>query len=148
MSIFLLLVLITEAVLLFLLEKKMWNTGYTPLNFLMIPYGAVLGITLLFSGRWGLDEFYYPSLIPWIIGLPLFAMPGWLFFLAERRFAARKTNRKKPGKNFCDMSENDRPDFKRKSYRYETGLAIAVLIALSVRLIILLAQGRGMIGNE
>ena len=148
MSIFLLLALITEAVLLFLLEKRMWHTGYTPLNFLMLPYVAVLGVTLLLSGHLGLDEFYYPSLIPWIIGLPLFVIPGWLFFLAERRFAARKTNRKKPGKNFCDIPENDRLDFKRKSYRFEIGLAVAIIITLSIRLVVFLTQGRGVIGSE
>lgn len=148
MNAFLLFVLCSEVVLLFLLEKKMWHTGCTPLNFLMIPYTAVLGITLLLSGHLGLAEFYYPSLIPWIIGLLLFAIPGWLFFLAERRFAARKTNRKKTGKIFCDIPENDRLDFKRKSYRFEIGLAVALLIALSIRLIVFLAQGRGIIGNE
>lgn len=135
MNIFLLLILMAEAVLLFRLEKKMWHTGYTPLNFLMLPYVAVLGITLLLSGRLGLDKFYYPSLIPWIIGLPLFAMPGWLFFLAERRFAAQKVQVK--------LTET-----ARKSYRFEIGLAIAIILALSIRLIVFLAQGRGMIGNE
>ncbi|MBD5388594.1 hypothetical protein HDR68_04300 [bacterium] len=135
MSIFLLLVLITEAVLLFLLEKRMWHTGYTPLNFLMLPYMAVLGVTLLLSGHLGLDEFYYPSLIPWIIGLPLFAMPGWLFFLADRRFATRKDTEK--------LAETS-----RKSYRFEIGLAVAIIITLSIRLVVFLTQGRGVIGSE
>lgn len=148
MNLFLLLVLIAEAVLLFLLEKKMWNTGHTPLNFLMLPYMAVLGITLLLAGHLGLDEFYYPSLIPWIIGLPLFAIPGWLFFLAERRSPTRKINGEKLKKSICSLSENDRLDFKRKSYRFELFLSIAILIALGIRLIVFLAQGKGVIGSE
>lgn len=136
MNIFLLLILMAEAVLLFRLEKKMWHTGYTPLNFLMLPYVAVLGITLLLSGRLGLDKFYYPSLIPWIIGLPLFAMPGWLFFLAERRFAAQKVQVK--------LTETAR----KSSYRFEIGLAVAIILALSIRLIVFLMHGKGTIGNE
>ncbi|MDE5761926.1 MAG: hypothetical protein K2H68_00220, partial [Bacteroidales bacterium] len=118
----------------------MWGTGYTPLNFLMLPYVAILGITLLLSGRLGLDEFYYPSLIPWIIGLPVFALPGWLFFLAERRFAVRNPN--------SAPLENNELEINRKSYHFEIGLAIAILIALSVRLIVFLLQGKGTIGNE
>ncbi|MBD5397633.1 hypothetical protein HDR62_05860 [bacterium] len=135
MNLFLLLVLLAEAVLLFRLEKKMWHTGYTPLNFLMLPYVAVLGVTLLLSGHLELDEFYYPSLIPWIIGLPLFAMPGWLFFLADRRFATRKDTEK--------LAETS-----RKSYRFEIGLAVAIIITLSIRLVVFLTQGRGVIGSE
>ncbi len=137
MNIFLSLILIAEAVLLFVIERKMWRTVYTPLNFLMVPYVAVLGLTLLLAGHWGLDAFYYPSLIPWIIGLPLFAMPGWLFFLAERRSAARQTHAKPAENRFCDTS-----------YRFEIGLAVVILIALGVRLIVFLAQGKGVIGNE
>ncbi|MDE6694563.1 MAG: hypothetical protein K2J57_01870, partial [Bacteroidales bacterium] len=118
----------------------MWGTGYTPLNFLMLPYVAILGITLLLSGRLGLDEFYCPSLIPWIIGLPVFALPGWLFFLAERRFWARNTS--------CASFENNEFAVNQGAYRFEIGLAIAILIALSVRLIVFLLQGKGTIGNE
>ena len=148
MNIFLLLVLISEAVLLFLLEKKMWRTGCTPLNFLMLPYVAVLGVTLLLSGHLGLDEFYYPSLIPWIIGLPLFAIPGWLFFWAERRFAAGNIKGDPWEITACGISQNGNLDYPRKAYRFEIILAVAILITLSVRLIIFLAQGYGMIGNE
>ncbi|MDE5609827.1 MAG: hypothetical protein K2I66_05535 [Bacteroidales bacterium] len=140
MNVFLLFILLLEAVLLFRIEKKMWGTGYTPLNFLMLPYVAILGITLLLSGRLGLDEFYYPSLIPWIIGLPVFALPGWLFFLAERRFWARNTS--------CASFENNEFAVNQGAYRFEIGLAIAILIALSVRLIVFLLQGKGTIGNE
>lgn len=150
MNIFLFLVLITEAVLLFRLEKKMWLTGCTPLNFLMIPYVAVLGITLLLSGHLGLDKFYYPSLIPWIIGLPLFAIPGWLFFLAERRFPSlRATERKaERQRRHLPASESTCLDYSPKHYRLQLGLAITILLALGVRLTVFLAQDRGMIGNE
>ena len=81
MNIFLLLILCMEAVLLFLIEKKLWKTILTPLNFLMLPYMLVLGFTLIVSGRWGIADFYYPSLVPWIAGLPLFAIPGWICFV-------------------------------------------------------------------
>ncbi|MCM1169148.1 MAG: DUF6337 family protein [Bacteroides sp.] len=140
MNIFLFLVLLAEVVLLFRLEKKIWHTLYTPLNFLMLPYSAVLGITLLLSGHLGLAEFYYPSLIPWIIGLPLFAVPGWLFFLYERRSAHRnKTER------ILLLNEKS---YNNKTYPFKIVLATFIIIALGCRLVVLLLQGKGMIGNE
>lgn len=142
MNIFLLLVLCAETVLLFWIEKKLWKTGFTPLNFLMIPYMAVLGITLLLSGHLGLDDFYYPSLIPWILGLPLFAIPGWLLFLVERRFSTWRTVAGKP------EHKNEELGPKQQKYRFQAGLAIVIVLALSARLIVFLAQGRGSIGNE
>ncbi len=139
MNVFLLLSLAVESALLFLLEKKMWKTVYTPLNFLMIPYLAVLGFTLVVAGHGGMADFYYPSLVPWIIGLPLFAVPGWLFFLAERR--------KKPAAFVPD--DGRIPDGNPvKGYRFKIIVALSIVVFLGVRLAVLLAQDRGVVGNE
>ncbi|MCM1530664.1 MAG: DUF6337 family protein [Bacteroides sp.] len=146
MNAFLFLVLLAEVLLLFRIEKKMWRTLYTPLNFLMLPYAVVLGITLILSGRLGLAEFYYPSLIPWIIGLPLFAVPGWLFFLYERR----STHRNKPEINqerFLFLNKNSYSR-NNKAYLFKIVLAVLIIIMLGFRLVVLLMQGKGMVGNE
>ncbi len=59
------------------LELKTWRTVYTPLNFLMFPYLAVLIITLMLAGnKWGFVEFYYPSILLWNVSLLIFAIPS------------------------------------------------------------------------
>lgn len=79
MDFLLLTTLLFEVTVLFYLEKKAWNTIYTPLNFLMLPYVAVLLITIAVAGsRFGFVEFYYPSILLWIVGLLLFAIPSYL----------------------------------------------------------------------
>lgn len=71
--------LIIESTILFLLEKKAWKTLLTPLNFLMLPYLAVLAVTILVSGHFDFIEFYYPSIMIWMVGLTLFAVPSLAF---------------------------------------------------------------------
>lgn len=139
MNIFLLLILCMEAVLLFLIEKKLWKTILTPLNFLMLPYMLVLGFTLIVSGRWGIADFYYPSLVPWIAGLPLFAIPGWICFLFERRGGRFGTTLS--GK--IRLSESN-----GRAYFLKLILTVLIVAALAIRLGVLLAQGAGKIGNE
>ena len=65
-------------------DWKMWRTMYTPLNMLMLPYAFMLTVTLLFCGNFGVAEFYYPSLLVWMVGLVIFAIPSFVFGLAFR----------------------------------------------------------------
>lgn len=67
-----------EVVLLLFLELKAWGTLYTPLNFLMLPYTAVLLITILLAGNFGFVEFHYPSIAIWSVGLLLFSIPSFV----------------------------------------------------------------------
>ncbi|MCM1170005.1 MAG: DUF6337 family protein [Bacteroides sp.] len=85
-----LILLLAECALLSCLDKRLWKTYFTPLHFLMVPYLLVLLFTLCVAGRFGLEKFYYPSLLPWMIGLPLFAAGGVLIHLANRA-AGKKT---------------------------------------------------------
>ena len=70
------LFLFAELFLFIWIDHKQWRTWYTPFNFLAIPYALVLLVTLLSAGHFGLVDFYYPSLLPWIVGLPLFLLPS------------------------------------------------------------------------
>lgn len=139
MNIFLFIVLLAEVLLLFFLEKKMWKTVYTPLNFLMLPYVAVLGITLIVSSFGWAEKFYYPSLVPWILGLPLFAIPGWICFVLERNVSAFGTTQALKTR----LSESN-----GRAYRLKLILTSVIVMALAIRLGVLLAQGVGKIGNE
>ncbi len=76
MGLLILISFLIEVGVLFYLEEKAWNTIYTPLNFLMLPYLLVLLITILISGNWVVD-FYYPSILYWNAGLLLFAIPSY-----------------------------------------------------------------------
>lgn len=73
-----------EIAVLAFVDYKLWRTIYTPLNLLMLPYSVILMITLLASGNMGIVDFYYPSLLLWMVGLILFALPsyvlGWAFY--------------------------------------------------------------------
>lgn len=73
-----LLTILIEVACLFYLEQKTWKTLYTPLNFLMLPYTAVLLITIPTAGNFGFVDFHYPSIIFWNIGLLLFALPSFV----------------------------------------------------------------------
>lgn len=81
-----LILLLVECALLSYLDKRLWKTYFTPLHFLMVPYLLILLFTLCVSGRFGLEKFYYPSLLPWIWGLPLFAAGSYgVFFLTRKK---------------------------------------------------------------
>lgn len=74
-----LLLFLTEVVLLTLLEKNKWGHLMTPLNLLMWPYTiAVLVIILYGFIEPDIPDFYYPSLIIWMVGLLLFEIPSFL----------------------------------------------------------------------
>lgn len=81
------LLLLVEAGVLFYLERKAWNTLYTPLNFLMLPYIFVLMVTIAVSGKFDFVEFYYPSILLWNIGLLLFAVPDIALSVVVRKSA-------------------------------------------------------------
>ncbi len=74
-----------EIAVLSYFDYKLWGTLYTPLNFLMLPYAVVLLFCVSVCGHFGVPEFYYPSLIVWMFGLLLFAMPGYVVALACRK---------------------------------------------------------------
>lgn len=78
MGIFVLISFLIEVGVLFYLEKKTWNTLYTPLNFLMLPYTVVLLISVAVAGHWGIVGFCYQSVLYWSVGLFLFAIPSFL----------------------------------------------------------------------
>ena len=72
-----LIAILVEVAVLFYLECKIWKSLYTPLNFLMLPYLAVLLITIMLSGgELGFVEFYYPSIFIWNVGLFIFFLPS------------------------------------------------------------------------
>lgn len=78
--------LLLEVAVLFYLESKTWDTIYTPLNFLMLPYLAVILITILISEiGMGFSEFYYPSIFLWIVGLAVFSIPSFAIGYAINR---------------------------------------------------------------
>ena len=77
MSFLFVLTLLVEVAVLLYLEIKAWKTFYTPLCFLMLPYVAVLLVSVLLSGKAGFIDFYYPSIIVWNVGLLLFAIPDF-----------------------------------------------------------------------
>lgn len=78
--------ILLEIMVLGFLELKAWKTVYTPLNFLMFPYLAVLLITLMLAGsEWGFVDFYYPSILIWNVSLLIFAIPSLtLGFLSNK----------------------------------------------------------------
>lgn len=120
--------IVLEILFLGFLELKTWRTVYTPLNFLMFPYLAVLIITLMLAGsKWGFVEFYYPSILLWNVSLLIFAIPSLLLGY----ICCKSGIGIEPGS--MDVSEDTFP---------------RVLVALSIILSILfLWHLRGMLGN-
>lgn len=74
-----------EIAVLAIIDYKLWRTIYTPLNMLMLPYALMLMVALLSCGNMDIVEFYYPSLMVWMLGLPLFALPGYIFGIGFRK---------------------------------------------------------------
>lgn len=76
MDILILVVFIVEVIFLAVLEKRMWNTIYTPLNILMIPAAFVMIISIIMVSVLRLYPFYYPSILIWCVGLLFFFLPS------------------------------------------------------------------------
>lgn len=74
-----------EVAILFKLEKVLWGTYYTPLNFLMIPYTVVLLITINLPSSLEFVTFYYPSILVWSVGLIVFFLPSLLLGLIKAK---------------------------------------------------------------
>ena len=72
------MILLMEVSCLTYLEYRAWQTFYTPLCVLMIPYVIVLLITISIAGNYGFVNFNYESIYIWIFGLPLFALPSYM----------------------------------------------------------------------
>ena len=70
------LAIYSEIAVLAYFDYRLWKTMYTPLNLLMLPYAAILMVTILSAGSMGIVEFYYPSVVVWMFGLLLFAIPS------------------------------------------------------------------------
>ena len=80
------LILLMEVSCLTYLEYRAWRTIYTPLIALMLPYVAVLLITIAIAGNFGFVRFNYESIYVWIFGLPLFAIPSFGFATLMRHY--------------------------------------------------------------
>ena len=78
MGFFFVLTLLIESGVLMYLEYKAWKTVFTPLSFLLLPYLAVLMVSIAMSGKMDFVEFYYPSIFIWIVGLFFFAIPDFM----------------------------------------------------------------------
>ena len=78
MGLLFVLTLLIESGVIMYLEYKAWKSIFTPLSFLLLPYLAVLMVSIAMSGRMDFVEFYYPSIIIWIVGLFFFAVPDFL----------------------------------------------------------------------
>lgn len=80
-----------EVAVLFYLEKKAWHSIYTPLNFLMLPFTAVLLVTVCIAGSdLGFVRFYYPCLLLWSVGLVLFAIPSYVIAFVLQKNGRRQ----------------------------------------------------------
>lgn len=78
MGFFFVLTLLIESGVLMYLEYKAWKTIFTPMSFLLLPYLAVLMVSIAMSGKMDFVEFYYPSIFIWIVGLFFFAIPDFM----------------------------------------------------------------------
>lgn len=111
-----LLIFITEVLILCFLEKRIWGTYFTPLNFLSFPYTIVTLVAVVYSNfSVGIPDFYYPSLWVWGVGLLIFFLPSLFFSM---------TNKCKKGIFQIIVSRKD------DSYRILTAIAI-LCIAIS-----------------
>lgn len=79
------IILYLEVLLLAFAERRLWNTWFTPLNCLSVPYALVLAVCLCVDGNMGFVPFHYPSVWVWIAGLAVFFVPSCLLGLRQRK---------------------------------------------------------------
>lgn len=79
------IILYLEVILLAFSERKLWNTWFTPLNCLSVPYAVVLAICLCIDGKMDFVPFYYPSVWVWVVGLAVFFVPSCILGMLQRR---------------------------------------------------------------
>jgi len=82
-DVFILVLFLIEVFVLTKFEIRIWKTFYTPLNILMLPYTAVLIITIALPKSLGFADFYYPSIFFWMIGLFVFFIPSFLIGIKQ-----------------------------------------------------------------
>ena len=128
-----LVALFVEIAVLAYFDKKMWGTMYTPLNILMLPYAVVLVLTIVVAGNWGIAEFYYPSIMVWMLGLVVFAIPSYLFGYMFRDEIAR----------YETLSIDDNLNMKVLNV-----LTIILLLLFFRRFITIFRMGIFMVGSE
>lgn len=99
-----------------------YGTFFTPVTTLCIPFVIILTIILLFGSSLGYKNFYYPSLLVWIIGIFFFWLPSLLFSAVF----LKKTNIK----NYpYQISPNK--SFDKFSYYFSYILIIILFLGLS-----------------
>lgn len=75
------LLFIVEIALLVRIDRQLWGTFFTPLTCLSIPTAAVIFISIIASCSISdYYPFYFPSLVVWMVGLLIFALPSWILF--------------------------------------------------------------------
>lgn len=131
-SVFFILLLALEVGVLFRMEHVAWQTIYTPLTCLMLPYALVQTITLLIAGHFGFVGFYYPSIFVWSVGLVIFALPSYVLSIATTKYAPA----------FSKPLEGGR-------YPLSLGcISVALVLAFSIRLMHTLHASPYLIGTE
>ena len=76
--------LLIEVVLLVLCEKRWWQSFFTPITALAIPYTLVVLLAAVVGGHNGFVPLYYPSLAVWIIGLPVMSCVSFVMSIVFR----------------------------------------------------------------
>lgn len=83
---FFLIIYLLEVFALSYSEKRRWHTLLTPLNVMMLPNTLAVIVAVLYSySNKYVPNFYLPSLIVWIIGLAIFALPSFCFSAINKR---------------------------------------------------------------
>lgn len=73
-----LILLIVEVIVLAVADRILFGTYITPITVLSVPYLLVVLLAILIGPALGFLPFFYPSLWVWIIGLPIFWIPGFI----------------------------------------------------------------------
>lgn len=77
---------IFEITILAIIEKKNWGTYFSPLNCLSIPCGIVTLLAIIYPLLAPeFPKFYLPSLIVWMVGLAIFALPSFCLSKAAKK---------------------------------------------------------------
>ena len=88
MDILILFLFVIEIFILIKVDRILFGTFLTPISALSIPYIIIVFLTYLVGPSFGFVEFYYKSILFWMLGLFVFWLPGVLIAI----FAIRKTN--------------------------------------------------------
>lgn len=88
------IVFFAEVLFFSLVEKRLWNTLFTPLNCMMWPYAFVVAVCLCVSGRMGYVYFDYSSIWVYVAGLSVFFVPSFFFGLLHAAGSPGKAGRK------------------------------------------------------